>query len=128
MPANIFRKRAPLTKRERRYCSCLLNVRDKSPINPYAICTSSVYTQQGVTRRKRVDCDSNYEYENVPVEMLRSLAKEKKVPIHSKVGNKKVMTPKKTLINRLYKHIYTRKSKYYHSLKNKASSKKEKEK
>ena len=126
MPANIFRKRAPLTKRERRYCSCLLNVRDKSPINPYAICTSSVYTQQGVTRRKRVDCDSNYEYENVPAEMLRSLAKEKKVPIHSKVGNKKVMTPKKTLINRLYKHIYTRKSKYYHSLKNKALSKKEK--
>ena len=124
MPANIFRKRAPLTKRERRYCSCLLNVRDKSPINPYAICTSSVYTQQGVTRRKRVDCDSNYEYENVPVEMLRSLAKEKKVPIHSKVGNKKVMTPKKTLINRLYKHIYTRKSKYYNSLKNKALSKK----
>ncbi len=122
MPANIFRKRAPLTKRERRYCSCLLNVRAKSTVNPYAVCTSSVYSQQGVTRHKRVDCDSNYEYENVPVEMLRSLAKEKKVPIKSKVGNKQVMTPKKTLINRLYKNIYARKSKYYHSLKDKVKS------
>ncbi len=75
MPENLFRKRARLTKRERKYCSCLLKVRDKVPSNPYAVCTKSIYNLQGVRRHKTVDCDSNYNYEKVPIDMLRSLAK-----------------------------------------------------
>ena len=113
---NIFIKRAPLTKRERRYCSCLLQVRDKSPVNPYAVCTSSVYSQQGVTRRKRVDCDVNYDYENIPTKMIKSLAKERKVSIKVKKGKRSVDASKQTLINRLNRDIRTKKSKHYYSL------------
>ena len=114
MPGEIFRKRAPLTKRERKYCSCLLKVRDKTQTkaNPYAVCTSSIYSQQGVRRQKTVDCDTNYEYEKIPLKMLQSLAKEKKIPIHTQVGTRKVLTKKKTLIGRLSKSLQERRTKY----------------
>ena len=117
MPEDLFRKRAALSKRERKYCTCLLKVRPKTDINPYAICTKSLYNLQGVRRHKIVDCDYNYNYEKVPIEMLRSLAKERNVPIHSKRANRKTLTPKKTLINRLHKKITERRSKYYKTLK-----------
>jgi hypothetical protein len=126
MPSDIFKKRANLTKRERKYCSCLLKVRDKSPINPYAICTSSIYSQQGKYRNKTVNCDINYEYEKIPMSQLRSLAKERKVSIYNKNKNKnkKGLTKKATLISRISKDITTKRSKYYKSLKAKAKGSK----
>lgn len=121
MPSDIFKKRANLTKRERKYCSCLLKVRDKSLVNPYAVCTSSIYSQQGKRRNKTVNCDINYKYEKIPMSQLRSLAKERKVSIYNK--NKKGLTKKATLIGRISKDITTKRSKYYKSLKAKARGK-----
>ena len=121
MPENLFRPRAALTRRERKYCTCLLKARSKSTgYNPYAICTKSVYNLQGVKRRKTVDCDYNYNYEKVPIEMLRSLAKERGVPVRGVKGNNKVLTPKKTLINRLSRKITERRTKRYKDYKEKA--------
>ena len=37
-----------LNNREKRYCSCLMKVRD-TKLNPYGICTNSVYNLQGKT-------------------------------------------------------------------------------
>jgi hypothetical protein len=119
MPGDIFRKHINLTKRERKYCSCLLKVRGNTKISPYAICTSSIYSQQGKHRNKTVNCDANYEYEKIPIAQLRSLAKERKVSLYNK--NKKGMTKKSTLINRLSKDIYSKKGKYYKSLKKRAN-------
>jgi len=121
MPENLFKPRAALSRRERKYCTCLLKARNKSTeYNPYAVCTRSVYNLQGVKRRKTVDCDYNYNYEKVPIEMLRSLAKERGVPVHGVKGNNKVLTPKKTLINRLSRKITERRTKRYKSYKEKA--------
>jgi hypothetical protein len=119
MPEDLFKKRALLTKRERKYCTCLLKVREKSKINPYAICTRSLYNLQGIKRRKIVDCDYNYNYEKIPVKMLRSLATERKVPIKGIRSNRNKLTPKKTLINRLSRRITERRTERYKSLKNK---------
>jgi hypothetical protein len=118
---NVFIKRAPLTKRERRYCSCLLQVRGKTPVNPYAVCTSSVYSQQGVKRRKRVDCDVNYDYDSIPMKMIKSLAKERKVSLKVKKNKRSVDASKKTLINRLNKDIRTKKAKHYYSLRERST-------
>jgi hypothetical protein len=118
MPSDIFKKRTNLSRRERKYCSCLLKVRAKSKINPYGVCTNAIYSSQGKNRNKVVNCDINYEYEKIPMNQLRSLAKERKVSIYNK--NKKGMTQKKTLINRIHKDITTKRSKYYKSLKARA--------
>ncbi len=119
MPEDIFRKRASLSRRERKYCTCLLKVREKTKINPYAICTRSLYNLQGIKRRKTVDCDYNYNYEKIPVNMIRSLANERKVPIKGTKSNRNKLTPKKTLINRLYRKITQRRSERYRSMKSK---------
>jgi len=119
---NMFIKRAPLSKRERKYCSCLLDVREKSKTNPYGICTRSIYTLQGKKRNKIVDCDINYNYEKIPIEKIRALAKERKVSIYNKNKNKpssKTLSKKKTLINRLYNSIRETKKNRYYKLKSK---------
>lgn len=116
---NLFTKKAPLSQRERRYCSCLLDVRSKRlPYNPYAVCTKSVYNSQGVSRKKRVDCDPNYNLNAVPLNSVRALAEEKKVSLMSKSG----MASKKLLVNRLSRKIMKRKSDYYKSLKSQVKS------
>ncbi len=116
MVKNLFRQRAPLTKRERRYCTCLSEVRGKSAgYNPYAVCTQSVYTSQGATRKKRVDCETNYNLSKMPMKSLSSLAKEKRISIKSKKGTK---VSKQVLIGRLTKRIQEKKGAHYRSLKN----------
>ncbi len=117
--ANLFTKKAPLSKRERRYCSCLLNVRSKRlPYNPYAVCTQSVYTSQGVSRKKRVDCDPNYNFDVVPINSVRALAEEKKISIMGKKG----MASKKVLVDRISRKVTKRKIDYYKSLKSQVKS------
>ncbi len=104
---NLFTKKTPLTKRERKYCSCLLDVRSKrQPYNPYAVCTKSVYNSKGVSRTKRIDCDQNYNYNAVPINSVRALAEEKKIPIMGKKG----MSSKKVLVERISRKIYKKKS------------------
>lgn len=118
---NLFTKKAPLSRRERRYCSCLLDVRSKRlPYNPYAVCTKSVYNSQGVSRKKRVDCDPNYNYDVVPIDSIRALAEEKKISLMDKKG--KNMATKKILINRISRKVLKRKSDYYKSLKSQVKS------
>ncbi len=112
--SNLFTKKAPLTRRERKYCSCLLQVRSKRlPYNPYAVCTNSVYNSQGVSRTKKVDCDPNYNYDVIPINSVRALAEEKKISIMGKKG----MATKKILVDRISRKIMKRKSDYYKSLK-----------
>jgi hypothetical protein len=118
---NLFTQKAPLTKRERRYCSCLLDVRSKRlPYNPYAVCTQSVYNSQGVKRKNRVDCDPNYNYNVIPLNSIRALAEEKKISLMAKKGHG--MASKKVLVNRISRKVMKRKTDYYKSLKSKVKS------
>jgi hypothetical protein len=112
MPSDIFDKKTRLGKRERSYCSCLLKVREKSKINPYGICTHAIYNSHG-RKRPTVDCPINYIYENVPIEQLRALAKERKISIYSynKKTKKRKLTPNHILIKRLENDVISKKSK-----------------
>ena len=119
----MFVKRTPLTKRERKYCSCLLDVRDKQAeektnYNPYAVCTNSVYISQGKRRNKFVNCETSYNYEKLPAKSLRNLAKEKKLSI---MKNHK-MASKRIVISRITKRRQERLSKYYKKQKEKLKS------
>lgn len=112
MPKDIFHKRTRLPKRERSYCSCLLTVRAKSKVNPYGICTNSIYVQRG-QKRPVMDCSINYKLENIPMDQLKFLAKERKVSLYSinKKTKKKSLTKKHILIRRLQDDIIFKKSK-----------------
>ena len=56
------KKNSKLTEIEKKYCRCLIKVKDE---NPYGICTSSVYNKQGHTRNKIVKCSENYDFKNL---------------------------------------------------------------
>ncbi len=119
--SQMFVKRTPLTKRERKYCSCLLDVRDKqeeqkTKYNPYAVCTNSVYTSQGKRRNKFVNCGAAYNYEKLPAKSLRNLAKEKKLSL---IKNNKIAS-KRIVISRITKRRQQRISAYYKRQKSKS--------
>ena len=86
---NILDK-AKLTKKERKYCSCLMKVRGKSYqktkklISPYAICTNSIYNRHKKKRNKVVKCTKYYKFKNYSLQYLQAYALEKKIPIKSK--------------------------------------------
>lgn len=122
----MFVKRTPLSKRERKYCSCLLDVRDKqneqtqkTKYNPYAVCTNAVYTTQGKRRNKFVNCEASYNYEKLPAKSLRNLAKEKKLSV---IKNNKLAS-KRIVISRITKRRQERISAYYKRQKSKYRSK-----
>ena len=122
----MFVKRTPLSKRERKYCSCLLDVRDKqneqtqeTKYNPYAVCTNAVYTSQGKRRNKFVNCEASYNYEKLPAKSLRNLAKEKKLSV---IKNNKLAS-KRIVISRITKRRQERISAYYKRQKSKYRSK-----
>lgn len=119
MPKDIFKKHARLSKDGRKYCSCLLSLRDKGVNSPYGICTHSVYVTQG-KERHNVDCQMNYNYDKLNMKQLKSLAREKKVSYKNKKTKKDVS--KKILVNRLIREVGQNKSDYYHSLKKKAKT------
>jgi hypothetical protein len=121
MPSNIFDKKTRLPKRERSYCSCLLRVREKSKINPYGVCTNTIYNRHG-KRRPIVDCTINYIYENIPIEQLRALAKERKISIYSynKKTKTRALTQNHILIRRLEDDIISKKSRRTHKKINKS--------
>ncbi len=122
--SQMFVKRTPLTKRERKYCSCLLDVRDKqeeqkTKYNPYAVCTNAVYISQGKRRNKFVNCEAAYNYEKLPAKSLRNLAKEKKLSL---IKNNKIAS-KRIVISRITKRRQQRISAYYKRQKSKSKSK-----
>ena len=61
-----IKTKSNLTKREKKYCSCLMKVRatlkKSNPRSPYAICTTSLYNAQNLKRTKRVNCSKNYKF------------------------------------------------------------------
>ena len=102
-----IKKKSNLTKREKKYCSCLMKVRatlkKSNPRSPYAICTTSLYNAQNLKRTKRVNCSKNYNFNVYNLNHLRQYAKEKKIKIYEK-GK---LLNKSKLIKRL--NEYTRK-------------------
>ena len=93
-----------LSKREKKYCSCLMKVRatlkKRNPRAPYAICTNSLYNAQNLKRTKRIDCSKFYEFNNIKLKNLREFAREKKIKI---TENGKLVN-KKQLINRILRY------------------------
>ena len=93
------KKNKSLTKRERRYCSCLMKVRPKIK-NPYGICTNSVYNLQKTKRTKVVKCSKYYNFQKYNLKFLRAYAKEKNI----KITNKGKYLTKKALVDKLEKY------------------------
>ena len=79
-----------LTKLEKRYCSCLMKVRN-TKLNPYGICTNSVYNLQGKTRNKVVECSKYYDFSKYSVNMLKLFLKEKIIKGISKMNKKELL-------------------------------------
>ena len=75
---------------EKKYCSCLMKVRN-TKFNPYGICTNSVYNLQGLKRNKVVECGKYYDFSQYTVPMLRFFLKEKKVKGISKMNKKQLL-------------------------------------
>ena len=79
-----------LNKLEKRYCSCLMKVRE-TKLNPYGICTNSVYNLQGKTRNKVVECSKYYDFSKYSVNMLKLFLKEKNIKGISKMNKKELL-------------------------------------
>lgn len=71
-----------LSSIEKRYCRCIMHVSKGYPrYEPYAVCSSSVYTKAlGIHRKNVVHCAPFYTYEDYPMEELRGYARLKKIP------------------------------------------------
>ena len=102
-----IKTKSNLTKREKKYCSCLMKVRatlkKSNPRSSYAICTNSLYNAQNLKRTKRINCSKNYNFNVYNLNHLRQYAKEKKIKIYEKG----TLLNKSKLIKRL--NEYTRK-------------------
>ena len=67
---------------EKNYCHCVQKVKRKNPdINPYAICSDSVYASRVLTRDKVVNCDKYYNWDKMNVKELREQAKRKNIKL-----------------------------------------------
>jgi len=91
---------------ENKYCSCILKVRAKSLkkrsiINPYGICTKSVYGSRNKKRTKRVKCLSRFNLNKLSYRELKSTALEKGITIN--------LRSKKKIIKELNKYLKRRK-------------------
>ena len=73
-----LKKQTVLSRREQKYCRCLIHVRSRK-LSPYGICTNSVYNLQNKKRRRVIPCSKNYDFSRFTAEELRLYAKEKKI-------------------------------------------------
>ena len=89
--------------REQKYCSCVMKVRgnsykkSKKVINPYGICTNSLYNLQNKKRTKMIKCTKKYNFKIYSLPYLQAYALEKKLPIKTKSGklyNKSILVKK----------------------------------
>ena len=93
-----------LSLKERRYCSCLMKVREKG-FNPYGICYKSVLRGKK-SRKGTVPCSVNYTFKKFPNKQLMEYAREKRVSLKYKRGkNKGKKINRKTLLRRLDGYI-----------------------
>lgn len=103
-----FLKYSRLPRNERKYCSCVMAVRHRKyktknkEMNPYAICTSNIYTKKGKKRSQTLDCGINYDLDNYHIDYIKAYARERGIPL-TYVNNegKRVSYAKKTLIKKL---------------------------
>ena len=115
---------ARLSRNQRKYCSCLVDVR-RSISNKkngsatlgaeYPICYSSIRKRSGYNSKKkrklfnqimkpgRMKCDLNYNYQEIDLKDVQLLAKSKKIPIKYKNKNTNKMTfyKKTTLVKKI---------------------------
>lgn len=69
-----------LTAAEQRYCRCLTHVASQGKTrNPYAICTSSVFSKQGHKRGRIPPCSENYNFSKMKTKDLVGYAKLHKI-------------------------------------------------
>jgi hypothetical protein len=88
---DIYKKKSKLSKREKRYCSCVFKLKLRNDINPYAICTSSVYNKQNKKRNKVVKCSENINYNKIDRTDLMKYARSKKLKFTSKISKKRLI-------------------------------------
>ena len=79
-----------LSNIEKKYCSCLMKVRD-TQTSPYGICTSSIYNKQGLKRNKMIKCGKYYDFSAYTVPMLKKYLKEKNFKGISKLNKKQLL-------------------------------------
>jgi len=89
-----------LSKLEQKYCSCILSVMKKD-INPYGLCTNSVYGSRNLTRKTNPLCATYYKFEKYDLSSLREYAKSKKVKI---TENSRYKSKDKLVLD-LYKYV-----------------------
>ena len=89
--ARYFTPQSRLTKGQRKYCKCLMNVRVKAQ-NPYGICYSSISKTLKKHRRKepnqykqgsinKANCTLAYQYEDFTLKEVQALAKERGIKL-----------------------------------------------
>lgn len=116
-----FRPETRLSRYDRKYCSCLVQVRTrqskhrttkakrkskiKKEVNPYAICSYTLYSRIG-KKKPIINCGDNYKWESLTLEEIQAFANEKGIPIRSKKRNGSVETPKTELIRRVRKYLF----------------------
>ena len=95
----MIKKKSKLKEIEKRYCRCVFKVRSKNnKLNPYAICTNSVYNLQNKQRKSLIMCGKNMDLNKLTYKQLKSYLIEKKFKI-------KKYTKKKTLINMVNSYL-----------------------
>ena len=86
-----IKKKSNLTKREKKYCSCLMKVRSKKFNNPYGVCTNAVYGSRNSVRDRVVNCAKHYDFKKYNLKTLKLYAKEKKIKRYSKLNRKELL-------------------------------------
>ena len=119
----LFSLEARLSRNQRKYCSCLIDVRNsfsnrKNQTNlgaEYPICYSSIRKSSGYDSKKkrpifnkimkpgRLKCDLNYNYQDMTLKNVQLLSKSKKIPIKykNKKTNKITFYKKATLVKKI---------------------------
>tara|TARA_B100000161_G_C33528401_1_gene404722 strand:- start:1047 stop:1343 length:297 start_codon:yes stop_codon:yes gene_type:complete len=98
----MIKKSSKLPFIERKFCSCLIKV-GENILNPFGICTNSVYSTRGKKRTKQVKCFSNYDFKKFSRKQLLAYKKSTKNKKKHKVIDKYLKTKvKKTKVKKLY--------------------------
>lgn len=95
----LLKKKNNLSKTGRKYCRCLIYVRSKKIMSPYAICTNSVFNRKNKKRPLKTKCGNHYNFNNFNIKELRFYAIEKKI----KIKKKNKFITKKQIIEKLKK-------------------------
>lgn len=106
----MIKKKSKLSNLEKKYCRCLIKVRGNSKklnrnkiINPYGICTHSVYKLKGLKRNKNIECLKNIDINHLSFNQLKAYSIEKKIYRNGITKDK--------LITRMNKFIKSKKKK-----------------